>query len=225
MQTKHITHWLLFAVAAVIVMGSPLLGTMPVAEADDNGRRSLDVAQNGASFICINPDGTACPGPTFTILEGATFVVQGVIYPGGTLDETISGTNPDGTPAFPDLVLGEWSCRGWFLRDISLEPGVELVGTQVWEFNSEVHGAKTIITDGVDLSVAPEDLGVPFRRAVTGGTGKGLKNARGEQISINIGFNDSGGIDSTHTFVLTKRGDDDDEDDDDEDDDDEDSDD
>ncbi len=185
--------------ASVLAMGG--MGVV-YGEDDDVIRLRFDVAQDGNTFIFQGPstqDGFAA--------EGATFIVQGFVYPKGTLrGGTVSGTNSDGTPAFPELVIGTWSCRGWFTRDDG-DPeitGVVLIGTQLWDLNLDKPGSKTIVTDGIDLSANTVDFGVPFKRAITGGTGK-FKRASGEQTSINFRFNDSFGIDSTHTLKIQKK--------------------
>jgi len=193
----------------ILILAALAIPVAAVGDDDDVVRLRFDVSQDGNSF--------QSPGP-FTPgglpAEGATFVVQGYIYPEGTLQGgAVSGTNSDGSPAFP--TLGTWSCRGWFTQDDG-DPaitGVVIVGTQVWEFDSEVPGAQTIVTDGVDLSSNKVDLGVPFIRAITGGTGE-FKGASGEQTTINFGLNDSFGFDATHTLALRGlSGDEDDEDD------------
>ncbi|MDN5932138.1 MAG: hypothetical protein L0I24_13910 [Pseudonocardia sp.] len=43
-------------------------------------------------------------------------LTQGYRCPEGTLDGT-NGVNPDGTPDFPDQVIGEWLCRGYSIGD------------------------------------------------------------------------------------------------------------
>ncbi len=194
----------------VILMFAALV--LPVAALGDDDevlRLRFDVSQDGNSFQSPGPFTNGFPA------EGATFLVQGFIYPEGTLrGGTVSGTNPDGSPAFP--TLGTWSCRGWFTQDDGNPAitGVVIVGTQVWEFDSEVPGAQTIVTDGVDLSSNEADLGVPFIRAITGGTGA-FEGAGGEQTTINFGLNDSFGFDATHTLALRGLGGDDDDDEDD----------
>ena len=173
----------------------------PTVVADAGGPvLSFDIAQDGNTFVFQGPE-----TPDGFPAAGATFIVQGFVYPEGTLQGgAVSGTNADGTPAFPELVMGTWSCRGWFTQDC--DPGITgivLVGTQVWDLDSGEPGSRTIVTDGVDLSINDVDLGVPFIRAITGGTGE-FNRARGEQTTINFGFNDSFGIDSTHE--LDRRG-------------------
>ncbi len=56
---------------------------------------------------------------------GNSFVTRGYIYPEGTLDDS-SGVLPNGEPEFLDQVIGEWSCRGWFVGDahiLRMDPG------------------------------------------------------------------------------------------------------
>jgi hypothetical protein len=48
--------------------------------------------------------------------HGNQFINQGYIYPHGFLDHHV-GTNPDGTPTYPENVLGFWTCRGTFISD------------------------------------------------------------------------------------------------------------
>ncbi len=186
---------LLYSLSVFVLVSFLTMGTAGVVSGD--GRLSFDVAQDGNTFVLIGPtnaDGFA--------LQGAAFSVLGFVYPAGTLQGgAVSGTDSDGNPAFPDQVIGTWSCRGWFTQeDAEGITGAVLVGTQIWDLNLGEPGSKTIVTDGIDLSVNLSDLGVPFKRAITGGTGKKFKRARGEQTTINFGFNDSFGIDSTHTL-------------------------
>ena len=47
--------------------------------------------------------------------HGNAFVSQGYIYPEGTLADGIVGVLQDGSPAFPDLVLGTCTCDGYFV--------------------------------------------------------------------------------------------------------------
>ncbi len=178
-----------------------------LAIAEERIVRRFDVAQNGATFKAVAFDGD---GVFDTVTDdgnpaqGAVFSVLGYIYPRGTLQGgAVSGTLDDGSPAFPDQVLGIWSCRGWFVLDG--DPGIEgvqLLGSQVWEFSADgPYGKRTIVTDGVDLSLEDVDLNVPFKRAITGGTGR-FRGARGEQTMVNYGFNASFGFDSTHRLVM-----------------------
>jgi len=168
---------------------------------DEHGVKVLkfDVAQDGSTFVLQPPLTEEEPFPT----QGAVFFIQGYVYPKGTLrGGEVSGTDANGAPAFPDRVIGTWSCRGWITRDVGPGiSGVEIVGTQIFDLDMDNPGSKTIVTDGIDLSAEDVDLDVPFKRAITGGTGR-FKVAGGEQIMINFGFNESFGFDSTHKLKI-----------------------
>ncbi len=194
-----------------------MMSVAGLAYANDNTIvRSYDVSQDGGTFKVIALDSD--PGPFDTITDeghpsqGAVFSVLGYIYRKGTLQGgTVSGTNDDGSPAFPDLVLGQWSCRGWFILDG--DPGISgiaLLGQQVFLFNSQgAAGRKSIVTEGIDLSLEAIDLNVPIKRVVFGGTGP-FKGARGQQTMANFpGFSDSFGVQSTHRLEFVVLDDDD----------------
>ena len=93
---------------------------------------------------------------------GNPFVTQGYIYPAGTLAGS-DGILADGSPEFPDLVIGTWTCSGFFVGDGGeTRSGAWVVTHQVYEFEDG-----TLVTHGPELV----DEGVRFERAVTGGTG------------------------------------------------------
>ena len=63
---------------------------------------------------------------------GNAFITQGYIYPAGTLDGGVEGTLPNGEPAFPDLVIGEWTCNGYFVGDgMRTETGAIVMTRQI----------------------------------------------------------------------------------------------
>jgi hypothetical protein len=72
----------------------------------------FDVAENARRFVFdetpLFPDGA----PAY----GNEFVTEGYIYPAGTLNST-NGVNEDGSPEFPDQVIGRWVCRGWHVGE------------------------------------------------------------------------------------------------------------
>ena len=77
------------------------------------GREQLqfDVAESGPRFVFDEAPILESGLPAY----GNSFVTQGFIYPHGTLDGT-NGVFADGSPEFPDKVIGEWTCRGFFIR-------------------------------------------------------------------------------------------------------------
>jgi hypothetical protein len=113
---------------------------------------------------------------------GTPFVTQGYIYPEGTLNGT-NGSLADGSPEFPDKVIGEWTCYGWMIGDgARTETGKWVVSTQIYELYEEYDNA-IIITDGFELV----DFDVPFARAITGGTGE-FESASGRQMQTLLGW-------------------------------------
>lgn len=165
--------------------------TMLVApELQSGNRDEIDVACDFNTFRPAEAD----MGP---FGPGTPFVVEGVIYEGGTFEAegANSGLDADGTPQFPDRVIGRWICRGWFL-----EAGGTLVATtQIYDLDPDRPGAKTLISDGLEFALESS-----FERAVTGGTGK-FHRASGQVTQENIGVNDTGAGNFTFHFDLRPR--------------------
>jgi hypothetical protein len=121
--------------------------------------------------------------------HGNAFITQGYIYPYGTLSEG-NGVNPDGTPEFPELVLGEWTCRGWFVGEgAHATSGAWVITTQLYVFGDGQLDAAVLVSDGYELA----DVGVPGPRAITGGTGP-FAAASGDGQQTFLGFNASEGV-------------------------------
>lgn len=141
----------------------------------DDGVLRFDVAEDGTRFVFaeqpVHDDGM----PAY----GNAFVTQGYIYPEGTLDGT-NGVLSDGSPEFPDQVLGTWTCRGWFIGDgAHTTTGAWVVTTQIYGFADAI-----LVTDGYELA----DIDVPGERAITGGTGA-YASVSGEGEQFLLGFN------------------------------------
>ena len=102
------------------------------------------------------------------------------------------GLNEDGTPEFPDAVIGKWTCYGSFVGNgASTAEGVWLYSTQVYEFDVEqiepnvfAPGEHALISHGSERI----DLNVPWYRAITGGYGE-FKRSTGQVLQTKIGFN------------------------------------
>jgi hypothetical protein len=91
------------------------------------------------------------------------------------------GLDEDGTPEFPDAVIGKWTCYGSFVGNGgATAEGVWLYSTQVYEFDVD-QVEPNVFEPGEDalVSIGAEriDLNVPWDRAITGGYGK-FKHAR-----------------------------------------------
>ena len=144
----------------------------------------VDVAEAGTRFVFDDAPVFEDGMPAY----GNSFVTEGYLYSAGTLNES-NGVLPNGDPEFPELVLGRWTCRGWFIGDGAYTTtGPWVVTTQIYDFGDEV-GAEMIITEGFELS----DVGVAGERAITGGTGA-YERARGSMSQTLLGFNESMGV-------------------------------
>lgn len=120
--------------------------------------------------------------------DGSSFITRGYIYEVGTLTGE-DGVNPDGSPQYPDNVIGEWIRQGHMINDAGhATGGVWVFSTQFFQF-SEENGAETIVTTGYELA----DVGVAISRAITGGTGD-YSSARGEGEQTLLGLNQSEGV-------------------------------
>lgn len=186
------SHRITAAVALTLIAG---LASAPfVAARTSRVTTELDVAMDGSSFFfegAVNANGAPA--------RGTPFVIEGYIYPGGTLRQQglLSGVLADGSPEFPDRVLGTWICRGWHLLDGDAQTGAVVATTQIFDFNDERRGHTTIVSEGIELA----DFDRPFRRAITGGTG-GFRGQRGQHLQTYVGhgMNASGGFNTTFRF-------------------------
>lgn len=178
-----------------------MLVLSPGAYADvDRHRTKLDVAMNGQTFFDFEEN----PGNPGVPPNGSPFIIQGYIYPGGTFSQfgALSGVNADGSPEFPNRVIGTWICRGWHLQDGDASTGPVVATTQIFTFGSKP-GANTIVTDGIELA----DFEVTFKRAVTGGTGI-FRRTEGEMWQTYVWdepdfLNASGGFNTSFEFRLS----------------------
>jgi hypothetical protein len=178
---------------------APRAGLADDREKEKGGARILrfDVAENAKRFIfddtplVDNGAGAKVPG------YANEFITEGYIYPYGTLDAT-NGVLADGSPQFPDKVMGRWSCRGWHVGDGALtKTGPWVITHQLYDFGN-TPGNVTLTTDGLELV----DVNVPIRRAIIGGTGP-YAQARGEAIQTMLGFNQLQGVNLR--FVLNVK--------------------
>ncbi|WP_299886668.1 hypothetical protein [uncultured Ruegeria sp.] len=158
-----------------------LMATSGMAAAD-GAPMSFDVAEDLSRFIFaaapVFDDGM----PAF----GNAFVTQGYIYEDGTLDGGEEGTLSDGSPAFPDQVIGRWTCDGYFVGDgARTTSGAMVITRQVFEFDN----GDILINQGAELA----DIGVEAPRAITGGTGS-FANINGEMTQVLLGMSDGYGV-------------------------------
>ena len=147
----------------------------------------FDVAEDMTRFV-FDKDVTHANGMP---KHGSAFITQGYIYPKGTLScgEQCTGVNADGSPQFPEQVLGEWTCRGYFVGGgAAAKTGPMVITTQLYNFGAEL-GNETLVSEGYELA----DVGVAIERTITGGTGK-YREARGDGEQTMLGFNATEGV-------------------------------
>ncbi len=145
----------------------------------------FDVAENGTRFVFdeapVHED-LDPPQPAY----GNPFVTEGYIYPLNTLNGS-NGVNPDGSPEFPDKVIGKWTCRGWFVGDgVKTVTGPMVITTQLYDLGDQ----HSLISEGYEFA----DVNVEVLRGITGGTGP-FMFARGQAAQTLLGFNATGGVD------------------------------
>ena len=141
----------------------------------------VDIAEDGTRFVFDEAPVFDDGFPAY----GNPFVTQGYIYPAGTLTDS-NGVNPDGSPEFPDKVIGEWSCRGYFIADgAHTTEGSWVFTTQLFAFGDDADsGAETIVVTGYEGA----EVGEIVTGAITGGTGR-YATARGEADQELLGLN------------------------------------
>ena len=192
MNKQHMMYTLVGLLMLVLSACTPVVPAVVVAPtanqqaADEVSNEVLrfDVAEDMSRFIfdkdVVYDDGMPA--------DGSSFITRGYLYEYGTLQGG-NGVNADGSPEFPDKVLGEWICQGYMINDAAhASTGVWVFSTQFFQLGEEA-GAQTIVTQGYELA----DLDVAIARAITGGTGD-YKSAGGESSQILLGFNASEGV-------------------------------
>jgi hypothetical protein len=181
MNPKVSLRSLLFAATAVVALiTGPAVAETKIIRfdvADDATRFAFDKEQ----FVFEEGPGKEDNLPAY----GNQFVTQGYIYPPGTLTAS-TGVFENGDPEFPDLVIGEWTCRTLFIGDgAKTVTGPWVITTQFYDLGD----GHTVISEGLELA----DINVPITRAITGGTAP-FKNASGKAVQTLLGFNVTEGV-------------------------------
>ena len=163
----------------------------------------FDVAENATRFVFDEApvhEETTPAMPAY----GNPFITEGYIYPYGTIEcndtGECTGVNPDGSPQYPDQVIGRWTCRGWFVGNGALtETGPIVITTQLYDLG-ETPGEQSIVSEGYELI----DINAAVKRAIIGGTGR-YRAVRGEAKQTLLGFNELVGVSLRFKIQVRKR--------------------
>ena len=183
----------------IILAGVTVTNFAPAAAAPEEKKAEMlkfDVAEDMTRFV-FDQTKTFDDGLP---AHGSSFITEGYIYEHGTLSES-NGVLPDGSPEFPDKVIGSWVCRGYFVGDAAhATEGVWVITTQMYNF-SEEYGQTTIVSEGYESAV----VGEAISRAITGGTGDYV-SAKGEASQILLGFNEgTEGVNLRYELAVEKK--------------------
>jgi hypothetical protein len=140
---------------------------------------------------------------------GNAFVTHGYIYKKGFFDNYDEGVDEQGKPIRPDLVIGEWTCRGNFVGDgMYTQTGPWVISTQTFDFydkpgyhknQDRQFGKRMVTTEGYELV----DVDKVVKRAITGGTGT-YSTTRGEHRQSSLGLGQFIGIRARHTLKIQR---------------------
>jgi hypothetical protein len=191
------------AVVAVLTTGlsSPSLG-----RADDSAKVNLDRPEwleftvDVTQHLRSNAQNDVDPAEGQTqFSRGDTFIVDGSIYPEGSIPSGIAEPDPNAP------IIGKYRLRGTFttdtadfLRSIAGDPAASRIVAFATEAFSLPNDETTILTDGVWANARKS-----AHRVVLGGTGR-FSGVVGEILQQNIGENHDGFCNSRVTFKIRK---------------------
>ena len=197
---KRLFTFLVLALSA-IALG---INVLAQNENDPSARQTGDGLHHDGLHTLVYD--VACDARTFRLNKSGTlmdarrgdgFIVQGKIYPGGTIPP--GGTMENPGPFNPDTApgnIGNWVCRGTFSFDIS----EILAGSHPHLYSAQYH----LFDDGKGLVHEGPEGGAPQLRAVIGGMG-GFIGAAGEVLEEPIGVNSTGLFNIRHTFKIKRK--------------------
>lgn len=192
--TAETTHEANQASAGLTTAPSTLTAAVVLARLTDSaGNLRFEVAEDGTRMVWADHSLFTDPHAAY----GAPFLAQGYMYPPGTLSATAGGVNSDGSPQFPERVVGEWTCYGWYLGGgAQAIEGPWILATEIYQFGSQ-WGAVTLVSDGYVSTESQR----PVSRAITGGTGP-FATMRGEVQSLLLGINETQGSNARYEVRL-----------------------
>jgi hypothetical protein len=170
------------------MMGAPgALGAS--GDPDDTQTFVLDVAIDGHTLTLNNND----PADPANPRRGTTFIVDGRVFPGGTIPAGVTPFDPNMTGS-----IGDWVCRGVFLADFAnISSGAAALAFDTTQMFLLTADNNALFTEGAEGNV-----GVTTHRTVTGGTGR-FQRVIGEVHQHTIGVNRNGAADGLFDLRFT----------------------
>jgi len=173
------------ALALIAAIATPFATAAWSAPAEKIKALEFDVSEDMTRFV-FDKDVTFEDGLP---ADGSAFITRGYLYTAGTLNGDGDGVNADGSPQYPDKLIGEWICSGYMINEAGhATGGVWVFSTQFFQFGT-TPGAETIVSQGYELA----DVGVAISRAISGGTGQ-YQDARGQGEQAMLGLNATDGV-------------------------------
>jgi len=178
MKMQRVTKISLFALALAGLMGLAIVGLPAVLSAEDSNTVSFDVA-------CDCRTGATLDGG----VRGAPFLIQGKIFPAGTLPSGMASNDP--TQSVNGAAsIGNWICRGQMTGTLPAAIAAAYASTPII-LNTQyylLNDGRALTLEGFELANGSGAL------SVTGGIG-GFLGASGEvrfPPSVTLGTNATG---------------------------------
>lgn len=181
-----------FSIVAIAAM--TFLSYVPLANAGpkDYQTFTVDVAVDHQTFAIVPSTGNVLSPEPLGPNRGTPFIVDGKIFPGGTLEKG-AGL---GDPNMPGSI-GYWICKGIFTSDLTTAD-IGFDTTQMFLFDGD---NDAIWTEGLEAGLGKQ--GVITHRTILGGTGK-FRGAQGEVEQEALGTNDEGTPNIRLTFRILR---------------------
>jgi hypothetical protein len=184
MNKKAVFSILVLAVASVTAIHVAI----PMVRASEDNTFTVDVALDANTYVQNNVNPSE---PSTSFSRGDTFILDGTIYPAGTLPPGMASNDPNAAGG-----IGKITCRGTYIVGVndSSNPTLFTDTTELYLFPDD---STELIADGR----TPNVIGATVDRSLQGGTGR-FRGATGEVHEIELGTNASGFCNLRVTFHL-----------------------
>jgi hypothetical protein len=201
MNRTRVAVWALAFTAAASIVTTALLfpGTIRAKDDDEVTLFTVDVTQDAKTSAQNNLDPSKGQD---TLSRGDTFILDGAVYPAGTLADGVADPRPADHPIGNYRIRGTTLLKstGDFTRAVAGDttaPRLMFFATEEFSFPDD---ETSILTEGVWPNARRS-----AHRVVIGGTGR-FRDVVGEAFIQNIGEGTNGFCNSRVTFKLKRAG-------------------